>query len=158
MHRLRNSILGLLLAALCLAQSASELAAPEIRRVGQHLACLCGTCRNTVADCQMLHCGYALPAREKIARMLGEGKSDQEIIDSFVAERGIHALAVPPAEGFNILGWIMPFVAILGGLLAIWWFIRRFLAKSAPAAVPANQALLDKYQQQINKDLSTLDG
>ena len=61
----------MLVTAICLAQSASELQTPEIRRVGDKLACLCGACKNTVATCQMLHCHYAYPARQKIARMLG---------------------------------------------------------------------------------------
>ncbi len=64
----------------------------------------------------MLHCHYSSPAREKIAGMLAAGMSDDQIVDSFVKGAGPQALTVPPAEGFNILAWVMPFAAIALGL------------------------------------------
>src|SRR5687767_4308934 len=87
------------LVGVCLPQTASQLVTPEIRRVGDKLACKCGHCNNTVATCQMLGCGYTTPAREKIAAAQKAGVSDQAIIDGFVKEMGIVALAVPPASG-----------------------------------------------------------
>jgi cytochrome c-type biogenesis protein CcmH/NrfF len=104
----RNSFLILFVAAFCFAQNPSELVTPEIRRPGDKLACLCKSCKNTVAACPMVGCGYANPARIRIAALQSEGKGDQEIIDIFVKERGLQALAVPPAEGFNRLAWVMP--------------------------------------------------
>ena len=58
----------------------------------------------------MLECHYSLPAREKIGGMQKTGMRDQQIVDTFVKERGIVALAAPPMQGFNLLGWIMPFI------------------------------------------------
>jgi cytochrome c-type biogenesis protein CcmH len=145
-----------LLAALSLAQVSSEYVTPEIRRVGVKLACLCGSCKNSVGDCPMLACHYSNPAREKIQKMQAEGKSDQAIIDSFVKDEGIRALVVPPAEGFNLLAWVMPFAMIGFGLAAIWWFIRR-MSKPAPAA-ELDPRLLERYQETIEKDLTKLDG
>jgi cytochrome c-type biogenesis protein CcmH len=145
-----------LLAALSLGQVSSELVTEDIRRVGSKLACLCGSCKNSVGDCAMLACHYSKPAREKIKAMQAEGKSDQEIVDAFVKEEGIRALVTPPAEGFNLLAWAMPFVMIGIGLGAIWWFIRRF---SKPAAAPGiDPRIVERYQDAIEKDLSKLDG
>ena len=77
MRKLKSSVLLLALSAVCLPQSATTLVTPEIRRVGDKLACKCGACNNTVATCQMLECHYSLPAREKIAEMQksGHGRS-----------------------------------------------------------------------------------
>ena len=61
-------LLGLVLAGVCLPQTASQLVTPEIRRVGDKLACKCGSCNNTVATCSMLQCHYSLPARKRSAR------------------------------------------------------------------------------------------
>lgn len=147
----------MLIAALCLAQSASDNAA--VRRVGDRLGCLCGSCKNTVATCQMLGCHYSSPAKEKIAKMAAEGKSDQEIVDSFVKAEGLKALAVPPTEGFSLLSWVMPFVVIGLGLVAIYAFVQS-KRKVRPAAADAPQidkALLDRYHDQIEKDLAKLD-
>jgi cytochrome c-type biogenesis protein CcmH len=155
----RPALLGFaicLLAALSLGQVSSELVTEDIRRVGSKLACLCGSCKNSVGDCAMLACHYSKPAREKIKAMQAEGKSDQEIVDAFVKEEGIRALVTPPAEGFNLLAWVMPFVMIGVGLAGIWWFIRRF---SRPAAAPeVDPRVMERYQDAIEKDLSKLDG
>src|SRR3954449_6248012 len=96
-------LLAVALAGICLPQTATQLVTPEIRRVGDKLACKCGVCNNTVATCQMLECHYSLPARQKIAALQKKGESDETIVAGFVKENGISALASPPAEGFNIL-------------------------------------------------------
>jgi cytochrome c-type biogenesis protein CcmH len=151
--------LALFVAALSLAQTASELNSAAVKRVGIKLACLCGSCKNTVADCQMLHCGYSSPARQKIAAMQAAGSTDQQIVDAFVKERGVRALAVPPAEGFNLLGWIMPFIALAAGLGLIWWFIKRYRAPIAatPEGPNLNEAEFNRYRDRIEKDLAKLD-
>ncbi len=156
MRRFGNSLGLLLVAVLALAQSSSELMTPDVLRVGSHLACLCGACNNTVANCPMLECHYARPAKERIYRMIAEGRTDEEIIQSFVDEHGLQALAVPPKEGFNLLGWVMPFVAIAFGLLLIWWFVRRYLGVRV-AAPGADDEVLERYRDRIERDLSKLD-
>ena len=145
-------------AGLLAGQDGATLITPAVRRVGMRLACLCGTCKNTVADCPMLECGYSKPARLKIARMLAEGKSDDEIVASFVKEQGVQALASPPASGFSLLAWVIPYVAIGLGLLALLWFIKRFGARRAAEAVPQlDEETLRRYREQIEKDVAKLD-
>lgn len=147
----------LILAAASLAQTASQLQTDAIKRVGVKLACLCGTCKNTVADCPMLECHFAKPARMRIAALQAAGQSDSEIIDGFVREYGTEVLAVPPAEGFNLLAWAMPWVAIALGLSMIWMFIRRFRRPAAVTPAPSEAEALSRYQEQIEKDLAKLD-
>ncbi len=167
MRRLKSSApqraarlaLLLLLAALSLAQqSPTRLLTPEMKRVGEKLACKCGTCNNTVANCPMLECHYALPAREKIASALAAGQSDQSIIDGFVKEYGLSALAAPPAEGFSLLSWVMPFVVLAIGLGMIWLYIRRLRKpQPLPEVPPLDPKLRDRYEERIEKELADLD-
>lgn len=157
MRRLRVSLLLAVLGGLALAQTGQDFVTPEIKRAGQKLACLCKSCKNTVADCPMLECHYAKPAREEIARQQTAGVGDEAIVASFVKREGTQALAVPPAEGFNALAWIMPFAVIGIGLLAIYGFIRKF-SKPAPAEVAeVDPAVLNRYHDQIEKDLAKLE-
>ena len=145
-----------LVAALSLGQVSSELVTPEIRRVGTKLACLCGACKNSVADCPMLECHYAKPARERIQAMQVKSISDQAIVDDFVKSDGIKALVTPPAEGFNLLAWLMPFAMIGIGLAAIWWFIKRY--SKAPAAAPnLDPKVLERYQDTIDDQVSKIE-
>ncbi len=155
----RRVALILLVVGISLAQT-TDSSATAVERVGNKLACLCGTCVNTVATCPMLHCHYSDPARQRIQQMAQEGKSDDEIIQSFVRESGIQALAVPPAAGFNWLAWVMPWVAIALGLMLIAWFVRRYSAKRAAQTSTGTEMdpeVLSRYRENIEKDLSNLD-
>jgi cytochrome c-type biogenesis protein CcmH len=139
-----------------LPQSSTKLVTPEIRRVGDKLACKCGACNNTVATCSMLECHYSLPAREKIDEMQKAGASDQSIIDSFVKESGLGALATPPAEGFYLLGWLMPFIAISLGLVSVAIWFKRFGKRSTAAEAPLPE-IDRRYQDRMDKELQDLE-
>lgn len=156
-NRWKSSLLLVLLAGLCLAQSASV--PPEVRRVGDKLACLCGVCNNSVATCSMLGCHYSAPARKKIAEMLKEGASDQAIIDSFVKKEGLRALSEPPTQGFSLLSWVMPFAMIALGLGAIAWWVQRSRSQRQTAAIPElpPQAISGKVQEQLNKEMANFE-
>ncbi len=65
--------------------------------------------------------------------MLAEGRSDQQIVDAQMRQEGLQALVTPPIEGFNSLMWVMPFVMIGIGLLAIWFFIKHMQAERVAA-------------------------
>ncbi len=158
MRQWKSSLLALGLAAFCLAQSSSQLLTPEIKRVGERLACLCRTCNNTVGDCPMLECHYGNPAKKKIADMQASGRSDDEIVKSFVQETGLEALSAPPTSGFSSLAYIMPWLAIAVGLGAIYLFIRRFHPQHAPATAPnLDPEVLQRYRDRIDKDFDKLD-
>jgi len=148
-------LLWMVLTGLSLAQVSSEFVTADIRRAGSRLACLCGSCKNSVGDCAMLGCHYSLPARQKIASLQAQGATDDAIIDSFVREKGKVALVVPPVEGFFGLAWWMPVVVMGLGLALVYWFIQR-MSKPAPVA-PVEQRVLDRYKESIEKDLASLE-
>jgi cytochrome c-type biogenesis protein CcmH/NrfF len=149
-------LLALALAGICLPQTATKLVTPEVRRVGDKLACKCKSCNNTVATCQMLECHYSLPAREKIAQMQKTGASDQSIVDAFVKEEGLEALSSPPTQGFSLLGWIMPFIGICFGIVIITMWFKRFARPRAVAVGP--EPVIDRrLQARIDKELEELE-
>lgn len=90
--------------------------------------------------------------------MVNAGASDSAIIGSFVKQYGPRILLKPPAEGFNLVGWLMPFAAIAMGLAFVWWVIRRFRRPLALAGGPEmDPATLARYQERIDKELEKLD-
>ena len=157
MPRLKSSLLVLALAALCLAQSTTPLANPRVRRLGDQLMCLCG-CGATVTSCNMLGCQHSKPAREKLLAMVNAGESDSAILASFVQESGLEILAKPPAQGFNLLGYVVPFIGVVLGLAFVWFVIKRFRKPVALAAGPElDDAAFAGYKAQIDRDLEKLD-
>ena len=155
MRRLKNSILALLLAAVALAQTASEKPSVDVRRVGARIACQCG-CKDSVATCSMLECHFSKPAKEKIAQMQSVGMSDEQIVQSFIREYGEKVYLAPP----NAFGWIVPYASIGLGMVVIWLFIRRYY-KPKPMTdlgpVEIDDPALAKYKDQIDKDLANLE-
>jgi cytochrome c-type biogenesis protein CcmH len=61
-------------------------------------------------------CGFSVPMRHEIDRMIGEGKTRAQIIAFYRNQYGEKVLSAPTTEGFNLLAWTMPFIALaLGG-------------------------------------------
>jgi cytochrome c-type biogenesis protein CcmH len=93
---------------------------PTNSQVSEGLTCQCG-CGLTVANCNMPTCGFSVPMRAEIDRMIGEGKTRAQIIAFYRQEYGEKVLSAPTTEGFNILAWTMPFIALAlgGGLMLV---------------------------------------
>lgn len=155
MQKLRNSLLLAIVTGLCIAQT-GDLVPPEVRRVGDRLACLCGSCKNTVATCQMLGCHYTGPARARISELVKQGMADDNIVKEFVEKNGKRALAAPPPEGFHMLAYIAPPFAALAGIGLIAWFIRRH-KRPASAAPALTETDIDKYKEAAAKELERLE-
>ena len=111
--------LALVLAAIG-ARSLSAATRPNAEQVAQGLTCQCG-CGLTVANCNMPTCGFSVPLRIQIEGMIGKGMSRAQIVAFFRHQYGEKILSAPTTEGFNLLAWAMPFIALLlgGGLIAI---------------------------------------
>ena len=114
----------------------------ERDQVEKKLRCQCGctldvyTCRTTDFACEVS------PAMHRdINALIEGGYGAQEIIDAFVNSYGEKVLMAPTKSGFNLVGWTMPFGALLvgGGVLAVLLrrWRRRAAVASAEAATPA---------------------
>lgn len=158
--KLQHWLLVLLAGLLLGANSGDAQSQPDLeqmyRNVAGKLACLCGACTNTVLSCPMLGCHYAAPARELIKKMLAEGKSEKEVIAYFIRREGTRALAAPPVEGFYAMAWWMPYIGLAVGFVFVFWVLKR-LFRPAPASQTAVTPELEKYRQEIEKQLEQLE-
>ena len=150
--KLGRSLAILCVASLCIAQSPTQFLTTDVRRAGEKLACLCGACKNTVGTCQMLGCHYAAPAREKIAQLQKAGMNDDQVAGFFSKREGLKAFAVPPAEGFNRMSWLMPPIAIAMGLMGIAWWIKRSRRPVLLDALPDGSA--DRVRAELDKEMA----
>jgi cytochrome c-type biogenesis protein CcmH/NrfF len=112
---------------------------------------MCGGCpRERLSDCR---CGFAANERQKIADRvagmqldLSKKEAQKQAYDAVVAMQvekygGKHVLAVPEDTAFNRLAWIVPYAAMGGGVVLIFFvarsFVRRGRAQTVAQATPA---------------------
>ncbi|MEE9551102.1 MAG: cytochrome c-type biogenesis protein CcmH, partial [Candidatus Binatia bacterium] len=121
----------------------------QARRIAADLRC--PVCQNlSVADSPS---EMAQQMRALIREQLKEGKSPQEIKAYFTSKYGEWVLLAPTTEGFNLLVWILPFIALTGGILFVILVARRWVQKKSgyrPSEV--DPALIQRVQQDIAAD------
>jgi cytochrome c-type biogenesis protein CcmH len=139
--------------ACLIAQDPTSLLTPGVMRVGEKLACRCGTCRNTVANCPMLRCHYTEPMRQRIKAMQDQGQNDQQIVNTIVQQEGVVALSSPPAQGWGLFTWMMPGVALGLGFWAYSWWVRRNRQDEPAPVTEVDRAVLDRFRDQIDSEL-----
>ena len=102
--------------------------------IEQSLKCNCG-CGLDVHSCQFqMQCGTSPAWSERIRKDLEAGLTPEAIQASFVAEYGPTVLMAPPAEGFNLLGYLLPAFAIVTAGAAVLVVIRAGRGKGAEVA------------------------
>ncbi len=116
----------------------ARAAAPSGQEIAEGLTCQCG-CGLTVANCNHPNCSFSVPMRERIDTMLAHGKGRAEIISYFRKQYGEKILSAPTTQGFNLLAWTMPFVALLvGGGLVVLMMGRWRGGSPAPPQAPGD--------------------
>ncbi|HEY6074430.1 MAG TPA: cytochrome c-type biogenesis protein [Anaerolineales bacterium] len=125
----------------------------EVNRIAKNL--YCPVCPNTPLDvCSTQAC---IGWRAQIKDMLVQGKNEQQIRDYFVEKFGQQVLGAPPAQGFNWLAYILPFVGIILGATVAWFTVRQWIVHKSgsaeAAAPPENPAIPKEYADRIEKEL-----
>lgn len=86
---------------------------PVVIAIERRLRCTCGctldmyTCRTTDFTCT-----YSPALHKEVVAMIEAGKTPEEIIAFYVERDGEAVLMAPPAEGFNIAGYLVPGLVI----------------------------------------------
>lgn len=115
-----------------------------------HIKCQCGctqdvyTCRTTDFSCSVS------PAMHRDVRALvAGGYSGDEIIAAFTETYGEQVLMAPKKEGFNIAGYVAPFVALGAGTIVVAGLIRRWGANAAAAPKAARVTGIDASADEL---------
>jgi cytochrome c-type biogenesis protein CcmH len=98
----------------------------------------------------------AFQEREYIRQLIAQGKTRKDIENDLVQQYGPAVLARPPANGVNLLVYIIPPVVVILGIVIIAIFIPRWRrrAREADASAAAATATLDAADaKRLNEDL-----
>ena len=118
----------------------------QVRRIAAELRC--PVCQNlSVADSPS---EMAQQMRAIIQQQLKEGKSPDEVTTYFISKYGEWVMLAPRAKGFSLLIWILPFVALGGGILFVVFIVRRWV-KNRPEhpSTEADPALIQRVKQDV---------
>ena len=110
----------------------TQLQRDELER-GLKCACPCKldvfTCRTT--DFQ---CGISPAMHSDVVRLVDGGYSADEIVAAFTTVYGERVLMAPVKEGFNIVGYIVPFITVGIGATMLVSLLRRWRRETESAA------------------------
>lgn len=115
-----------------------------------HLQCQCGctldvfTCRTTDFSCSVS------PAMHMdVMGLIGGGYDATEILDAFRRVYGERVLMSPVKEGFNWVGYFLPFGALATASVAVFALLRRWSSRAAHpvASIPHIDATPEELQK-----------
>lgn len=110
---------------------------PVVIAIERRLRCTCGctldmyTCRTTDFTCT-----YSPALHKEVVAMIEAGQSPEEIIAFYVARDGEAVLMAPPAEGFNIAGYLVPGLVIATVGLGLGAYLSRRRTLAADGSTP----------------------
>ena len=80
------------------------------------------------------------------------------ILAGFVQEYGVVVLAAPPAKGFDLIAWIMPFAVSAAALIGTILLVRHW-ARNQAQTTPADNAMQipaeSEMQERIRRETGT---
>jgi cytochrome c-type biogenesis protein CcmH len=140
----------LFFSGVAMAREAAPMAADvEVEKrmvaISEELRCL--VCQNESLSGS--HAELAQDLRREIRTMIGQGKTDKEILDFMVARYGDFVRYRPPMKPTTWLLWGGPFLFMAGGLAVLIAFLRRRARENATPELSEEEhrraaALLDQ--------------
>jgi cytochrome c-type biogenesis protein CcmH/NrfF len=119
------------------------------------LKCNCG-CGLDVHSCQyQMQCGTSPVWSLRVRDELEQGMDEETILAGFVADFGPEVLMSPPAEGFNLVGYLLPALAIVTAGMVMGLVIRGGASRRAVMA-PVEE-FSDEEQARLDAELRRLE-
>ncbi len=149
---------GLLgVAAVLLLASAPALAQQPATHVGEQAVhdvaaqLRCVVCQNlSVADSPS---EMASQMRAVVRERLAAGERPEQVIQYFVDKYGEWILLAPRREGFNLLVWAVPGIAVAVGLMIVAILLRRWTRRRPASAVapPPTEAMRERIRREMER-------
>jgi cytochrome c-type biogenesis protein CcmH/NrfF len=131
------------------------------KEIGTHLKCMCKGCDMSAGLCAHPGgsfsgpCDTAKSELKEIDQLLAKGQSEQQIIDTFVAEYGTTVYTEPPKKGFGLVAWLMPIIYSIVGLAIVILVVRKWAVRPRSAATVSSSIhsdVLDRARAQAARE------
>ena len=121
----------------------------DVNEIAKDLWCpLCSGVR--LDACELKACEQM---RDMIAIQLEDGQNKEQIKAYFLEQYGPQVMGEPPLQGFNLLAWILPFAALIGGGIFVWRRMRKMIVQKPQPAGVLTPAVEEKYHQRLEEEL-----
>lgn len=124
--------------------------------LGTKIMCMCGGCTDAAGKCTHSGGAFAGPCQtaqaelKEVDNRVASGSSDDLVLQSFVQEYGPTVLISPPARGFDLWAWLMPFIMLLAGAVLVFYIVSQWKRRTAAAPTPKiSPELLSRVRHQI---------
>ena len=127
----------------------------RVNDLGHRMMCVCG-CNQILMECNHVGCAYSSRMRNELVAAIDRGDNDDLVLQSFVQKYGTTVIAAPTTKGFNRVAWIMPYLALVVGLMGVVLIVRVW--RTRPLLLPAggvgrlHGVELDSYREQARKE------
>ena len=116
---------------------------------------MCPTCKTTLDQSSA---PIANRIRQFITTRIAAGDTKSQIKQKLVAQFGPAILAEPSRHGFNLLAWVLPFVAIGLGAAALAWLVWRWSRRREAAPAATGEAPVDpEIERRLDDELARFD-
>lgn len=103
--------------------------------------------------------------RELVRRKIFAGETKEQIVRYFVEVYGRDVLPKPPAEGFYLTAWLLPFGGVLAGFGVVFVLVRAWTRRPEEAEqsqvsreVPQKAASDDPLENRLQRELGDFEG
>jgi cytochrome c-type biogenesis protein CcmF len=130
---------------------------PVERQLFGRLLCQCGDCARLPLD--TCACGWADDKRAEIRELLAAGMAPTEIQESYRAQYGAKAIAIPSDQGLDRALWAVPVAAMAAAVGLIVMIGRRWQQRGAETrtAVAAGAPDELEYDSRLDEELERLE-
>jgi cytochrome c-type biogenesis protein CcmH len=130
-------------------QPATHTTQPEVYEVAAQLRCV--VCQNlSVADSPS---EMASQMRGVIRERLATGERPDQVVQYFVDKYGEWILLEPRRQGFTLLVWVLPPLAVVAGLgLAAILLARWTRRPPRAAAAPVDEAMSERIRREMGRE------
>ena len=103
--------------------------------------------------------------RELVRRKIFAGESKEQIVRYFVEVYGRDVLPKPPAEGFYLTAWLLPFGGVLAGFGVVFVLVRSWTKRpdddghsEETGEVPQDATSDDPLENRLQRELGDFEG
>lgn len=156
MMSFRSVIFAIVLALLLAAPAVASERHPTLSELEHEV--MCPTCKQLL---ELSQAPVADRIRAFIQARINAGDTKSEIKRRLVSEFGEAVLAAPPAHGFDLLAWLLPFLGLAGTgsvIAGLAWRWTRPAREPAEDSGARNGRVIDpKLAQQLEEELALFD-